>query len=84
MTVPSFIIVGYVWQILGRMGVGPFAHPLAAQKRPILNRVKEDGLINIYLENIECDDSIKQRFGHVQVHVHRKQFYMHIFNGLNI
>ena len=40
-TVPSFIIVGYVWQILGR---GPFCHPLShpweAPKRPIVKRVK--------------------------------------------
>ena len=31
---PSFIIVGYVWQILGRSG-----HPWAAPKMPILNRI---------------------------------------------
>ena len=38
---PSFIIVRYVWQILGR---GPFAlpsHPWAAPKKHILNRVKD-------------------------------------------
>ena len=36
---PSFIILGYVWQILGRKGL--FApHPWAALKSPILNRVK--------------------------------------------
>ena len=32
-TVPSFIIVGYVWRII-------LPHPWAAPKRPILNRVK--------------------------------------------
>ena len=38
-TVPIFIIVGYLWQILGREGL--FApHPWAAPKMPILNRVK--------------------------------------------
>ena len=38
-TVPSFIILRYLWQILGR---GPFwpPHPWAAPKMPILNRVK--------------------------------------------
>ena len=41
-TVPSFIIVGYVWQILGR-GIfepPPPLHPWAAPKSPTLNRVK--------------------------------------------
>ena len=43
MTVPSFIIVGYVWQILR---TGAFCPPLpvypwAAPKKPILNRVNE-------------------------------------------
>ena len=38
---PSFIIVGYGWQILRRGAfLLPF-HPRAAQKRPILNRVKK-------------------------------------------
>ena len=40
-TVPSFIFVGYVWQILGRSGgvwVWPSTHPWAAPKKPILNR----------------------------------------------
>ena len=36
-SVPSFIIVGYVWQILGR-GISP--HPWAASKMPILNSIK--------------------------------------------
>ena len=35
---PSFIIVRYVWQIIGRWGLPP--HPWAAPKMPILNRVK--------------------------------------------
>ena len=38
-TVPSFIILGYVWQILGR-GAFLSPHPWAAPKTPILNRVK--------------------------------------------
>ena len=38
---PSFIIVGYGWQILRRGAfLLPF-HPRAAQKRLILNRVKK-------------------------------------------
>ena len=38
---PSFIIVGYVWRILGRRSQrAPSPHPLAAPKKPILNRVK--------------------------------------------
>ena len=34
------IIVGYMWQILGRGPFLPPSHLLAATKRPILNRVK--------------------------------------------
>ena len=37
---PSFIIVGYVWQILGRGTFLP-PYPWAALKKPILNRVKQ-------------------------------------------
>ena len=40
MTVPSFTIVGYAWQILGRGGKKAPSHPWAAPKKPILNRVK--------------------------------------------
>ena len=36
---PSFIIVGYAWQILGR-GVFLPPHPWAVPKRPILNKEK--------------------------------------------
>ena len=36
-TVPSFIIAGYVWQILGRGSLFATPHPW----RPILSRVKE-------------------------------------------
>ena len=39
-TVPSFIIVGYVWRILWRGTFWPPPRPWAAPKRPILNRVK--------------------------------------------
>ena len=41
--VPSFIIAGYVWQILGRAGGGAVfcPHPWAASERPILNRVEQ-------------------------------------------
>ena len=41
-SVSSFIIVGCVWQILGRVGLfaPPPPHPWAALKKPILNRVK--------------------------------------------
>ena len=40
---PSLIIIGYVWQILGRLlGASlPTPHPWAAPKMPILNRVNE-------------------------------------------
>ena len=40
---PSFIIVGYVWEILGRgvfLPPSPSLHPWASPKKPILNRVK--------------------------------------------
>ena len=39
-TVPSFIMVGYVSQILGKRGLfaPPPTHPWAAPKMPILNR----------------------------------------------
>ena len=43
------MIVGYVWQILGRGAFlpHPHPHPWAAQKRPILNRVKwQDKIVN--------------------------------------
>ena len=48
LTVPSFIIVGYVWQILGR---GPFCSPhlWAALKKRILNRVKITKLLVIFI-----------------------------------
>ena len=36
--VPSFIIVGYVWQIVGRGAILP-PHPWATPKKPTLNRV---------------------------------------------
>ena len=39
-TVPSFIIVWYLWQILGREGLFASPHPWAVLKKPILNRVK--------------------------------------------
>ena len=35
----SFIIVGYMWQILGREPKSPPPHPWAALKKPTLNRV---------------------------------------------
>ena len=41
-TVPSFMIAGYVWQILGRGVFSPHPPPLylwAAPKRPILNSI---------------------------------------------
>ena len=41
-TVPSFIIVGFVWRILGR-GVKKVPHTWAAPKKSILNRVKLSG-----------------------------------------
>ena len=43
---PSFIIVGYVWQILGTEGLFAPHHldPWAASKQPILNRVNEKTL----------------------------------------
>ena len=39
---PSFIIVGYVWQILGRgeLFASPPPDPWAVSKMPVLNRVK--------------------------------------------
>ena len=38
---PSFIIAGYVWQILGRGGPKrPPPQPWAAPKKPILDRIK--------------------------------------------
>ena len=41
-TVPSFIIVGYIWQVLRRGNI--FApHPWTTPKRPIPNRVKNYG-----------------------------------------
>ena len=64
MNVPSFIIAGYVWQILGGGGFLPSpSHPWAAPKMPILNRVRielelklepaylEDYSFNVFLEN---------------------------------
>ena len=36
---PSFIIVGYVWRILGRGAKKAPANPRAGLKKPILNRV---------------------------------------------
>ena len=36
---PSFIIVGYVWRILGRGAKKAPANPRAGPKKPILNRV---------------------------------------------
>ena len=43
--VPSFITVGYLWQILGRGALfAPPPHPWAAPKMPILNRVKNSFL----------------------------------------
>ena len=54
---PSFIIEGYVWQILGR-GEGPFCPPhlWAAPKNPILNRVKSADilLLNAFLGFVFC------------------------------
>ena len=46
---PSFIIVGYVWQILER-GAFLTPHLLAAPKRTILNRVKDDENFLFYLK----------------------------------
>ena len=45
---PSFIIVRYVWRILGREGWGKKVphDPRAAPKKPILNRVKIHLLVN--------------------------------------
>ena len=46
-TVPSFIIVGYVWQILERGGLFALPpHPWLARKKSILNRVKSCSLAN--------------------------------------
>ena len=44
---PSFIIVGFVWQILGRGAKKAPPHSRAAPKKPILNRVKflKDGFV---------------------------------------
>ena len=39
-TVPCFIIVGYVWQILGRETFLRPSHPWTARKNSILNRLK--------------------------------------------
>ena len=38
-TVPSFTIAGYAWQILEKGGLFGTPHPWAAPKKPILNRV---------------------------------------------
>ena len=39
---PNFIIVAYVWQLLGREPFCPTPHLWAAPKKPILSRVKVD------------------------------------------
>ena len=45
---PSFIIIGYVWRILGRGAKKPSPHhPWAARKKPILNRVNVVELADI-------------------------------------
>ena len=50
MTVPSFIIVGFVWQILGRGPFCPTPHPWAVPKRTVLNRVNGSIIIGLKLE----------------------------------
>ena len=59
-SVPSFIIVGYVWQILRRGALfGPLPHLRAAPKNPFLNRVKFDfSYLNI--------NSIRNKFSDLQ------------------
>ena len=45
-TVLSLIIVGYVWEILGREAFWhALPHPWAAPKKPVLNRVKSETLL---------------------------------------
>ena len=43
---PSFFIVGYVWQVLGRRDLF-VPHPWAAPKRPMLNRVTSIYSVNL-------------------------------------
>ena len=45
-TVPNFIIVGYLWQILGRGPKRP-PHPWAALKKSILNRVNDQNPLSM-------------------------------------
>ena len=54
-TVLSFVIVGYVWQILKRRAFLPL-YPGAAPKRPILNRMKRHFLGGSFgcLSHIYC------------------------------
>ena len=56
-TAPSFIIVEYVWQILGRGG-GPFwlthPNPWAAPKKPFLNRVKCEKMLTSIATTWHC------------------------------
>ena len=67
---PSFIIVRYVWQVLGRGGFLPPSHPWAAPKKPILNRVKVLFIFNIVtpklfmwkLNVVSWRNNIKGRF----------------------
>ena len=55
---PSFIIVGYVWRILGRKAKKPPPNPSAAPKKSILNRVKD--LINNIRNNTISETDAKK------------------------
>ena len=64
---PSFIIVRYVWQIIGRRRRGLFGAPLprqpwAAPKRPVLNRVNGSCSKNfvIFAEKYSWESLLKE------------------------
>ena len=71
---PSFIIVGYVWQILGRGQKAPPPHPPAAPKKPILNRVKGQLLFKINAIN-------NRKLSNLGKHLHAPTFrYYQLWN----
>ena len=66
----SFIIVRYVWQILGRGRKKALPYPWAAPKKPILNRVKINCLINcLELSNWEQSSSRAASYGNFEAFV---------------
>ena len=80
-TVPSFIKVGYVWQILER-GAFLAPHQWAAPKRPILNRVKiqnPSGRIHNFFWSIFSKDFAHISLGHASFLILENFIWMHLF-----